>query len=98
VHYHSIIGNKPFDDPFMSVLSGPIKEPSDGVVPIRSARIDGVDSELIVAADHEHIHLDTRSIEEVRRILLVHLRELEQIQRVEGRAPARGLTEEKEKD
>jgi pimeloyl-ACP methyl ester carboxylesterase len=84
VHYHSIIGDKPFDDPFMSFLSGPIKEPSDGVVPLRSAQIDGVDSELIVEADHEHIHLDARSIEEVRRILLLHLRELDQIQRVKG--------------
>jgi pimeloyl-ACP methyl ester carboxylesterase len=84
VHYHSIIGNRPFDDPLITLLSPAQKEPSDGIVAIKSARVDGVDSELIIPADHEHVHLHGQAIQEVRRILLQHLRDLEPIQRVRG--------------
>ncbi len=46
----------------------------DGVVKYTSAHIDGVDSELVVRSGHslqQHPH----TIEEVRRILLLHAAE-----------------------
>lgn len=50
------------------------REPSDGVVPIDSARIPGIESELFVDEEHEHLHHDPRTIQEVLRILRRHLR------------------------
>jgi pimeloyl-ACP methyl ester carboxylesterase len=64
VHYHSIIG----------VAFGEGKAGSDGVVPYASAHIDGVDSEVVVPADHFHVHQHPGSMLEVRRILLEHAR------------------------
>lgn len=63
---HSIIAVKNPKDP---------KEKwNDGVVEYKSAHIDGVDSELVVNSGHStQDHPET--IEEVRRILLQHLRE-----------------------
>ena len=47
---------------------------NDGVVEYKSAHINGVDSELVVNSGHStQDHPET--IEEVRRILLQHLRE-----------------------
>jgi pimeloyl-ACP methyl ester carboxylesterase len=63
-HYHSIIG----------VAFGRGKDGSDGVVPYTSAHIEGVDSELVVPADHLHVHQHPASMLEVRRILLEHAR------------------------
>jgi hypothetical protein len=48
---------------------------SDGVVTVDSAHMDDVVSEIIVAAQHSNIHSTPRSILEVRRILIEHLRE-----------------------
>jgi pimeloyl-ACP methyl ester carboxylesterase len=48
-------------------------EPSDGVVPVASARIAGVESELFVDAEHEVLHRDPETIHEVVRILRRHL-------------------------
>lgn len=48
----------------------------DGVVDYDSAHLDTVDSELVVDADHLHVHRHPISVLEVRRILLVHLAEL----------------------
>ena len=56
--------------------------PSDGVVPYSSAHIDGTDSELVVPADHFHVHHHPLAILEVRRILLDHLREADRRQPV----------------
>jgi len=66
VRSHSVIAVKNPGDP---------KEKwNDGVVEYKSAHIDGVDSELIVNSGHStQDHPET--IEEVRRILLQHLRE-----------------------
>ena len=66
VNAHSIIAVKNHNDP---------KEKwNDGVVEYKSAHIDGVDSELVVHSGHStQDHPET--IEEVRRILLQHLRE-----------------------
>ena len=41
-----------------------------------SAHLDDVESELVVSADHLHVHHHPLAIREVRRILLEHLRAL----------------------
>jgi len=66
LHIHTIAGNKkglPLDDP----------KCSDGVVPYRSAHLDGVDSELVVRSNHS-AHEKPEAIAELRRILLRHAR------------------------
>jgi pimeloyl-ACP methyl ester carboxylesterase len=77
VHFHSIIGVLPPDETWINWIT-PVsrhgKEKSDGVVPYSSAHLDGVDSELIVPADHLEVHQHALSILEVRRILLEHLK------------------------
>lgn len=67
LHVHSIIGNKDgraLDDP----------KCSDGVVPYRSAHLDGVESELVVPSNHG-AHETEAGISEMRRILLLHLKQ-----------------------
>jgi pimeloyl-ACP methyl ester carboxylesterase len=55
--------------------SGLVEEGEDGVVAYRSAHIDGVESELVVHSGHSlQDHPDT--VEEVRRILLFHARDV----------------------
>ncbi len=66
VHYHSVIG----------VAFGEGARGTDGIVPYRSAHIDGVDSEIIVRAIHTEVHHHPRAMLEVRRILREHLREV----------------------
>ena len=77
VKYHNIIGvlQKP------SLLQRRVGL-GDGVVEFASARIDGVESELIVDADHTTIHMIGKTIFEVRRILLEHLNEVDSRDRV----------------
>lgn len=68
VRLHSIIGNKdglPLDDP----------KCSDGFVPYRSAHLDNVESELVLRSDHS-VHERPEAVEELRRILRLHLRRL----------------------
>ena len=64
VRTHSIIGTSGYSL---------CQEPSDGVVPIDSARIPCVESELLVAEEHEELHRDPETIQEVLRILGRHL-------------------------
>ncbi|HEV3261955.1 MAG TPA: alpha/beta fold hydrolase [Gemmataceae bacterium] len=66
VHFHSIIGD----------MCGKGEDATDGIVPYRSAHLDGVDSEVVVAASHWRVHQQPRTVLEVRRILLEHLQEL----------------------
>lgn len=47
-------------------------EPSDGVVPVSSARLIGVNSEVIVDSKHEVLHRAPATVAEVVRILRVH--------------------------
>ncbi|MFM8893161.1 MAG: esterase/lipase family protein [Planctomycetia bacterium] len=47
----------------------------DCIVPVESARLPGVVSELLVPATHTRVHHHPRAIAEIERILLVHLRE-----------------------
>jgi pimeloyl-ACP methyl ester carboxylesterase len=68
VRLHSIIGNKegrPLTDP----------KCSDGVVPYTSAHLEGVKSEIVVRSGHG-VHEKPEAIEEMRRILRLHLKEL----------------------
>lgn len=68
LHVHSIIGNKdgrPLNDP----------KCSDGVVPYTSAHIEGAESELVVHSNHG-AHETEAGIAEMRRILLLHLKNL----------------------
>jgi pimeloyl-ACP methyl ester carboxylesterase len=81
IHFHSIIGD----------MYGEGPNCSDGVVPYRSAHLDGVDSELLVTASHLLLHHHPRAVQEVRRILLQHLR---QVQLEGGIVPADHRAEE----
>jgi pimeloyl-ACP methyl ester carboxylesterase len=83
VRYHSIVGViKPCQAPLESWLSGTSHEEGDGVVPYTSAHLDGAESEVVLPADHTHIHQHPLAILEVRRILLEHLQSLNPIQLV----------------
>lgn len=70
VRYHNIIGSVPSRGILGTLAAG-----SDGVVTLDSARVDDVESELVVPADHTTIHAHPRAVLEVRRILLAHLAE-----------------------
>ena len=61
---HSIIGERP------RLLNF---EPGDDVVSVTHARVDGVESELVVPSTHIYIHEHRQTIEEIERILLLHL-------------------------
>ena len=52
--------------------NGPVADGDDGVVKYTSAHIDGVESELVVRWEHS-VQGQPKAIEEVRRILLLHL-------------------------
>jgi pimeloyl-ACP methyl ester carboxylesterase len=79
VKYHNIIG----------VLENPSwltpRGRSDGIVAYESAKMDDVESELIVDAEHTSIHMTGKAIFEVRRILLEHLREIDREDRIAER-------------
>jgi pimeloyl-ACP methyl ester carboxylesterase len=66
---------------------GPIETGDDGVVEYKSAHIEGVESEYIVHSGHS-TQADPHTIEEVRRILLLHLAESCTMNRNCGLAPA----------
>jgi pimeloyl-ACP methyl ester carboxylesterase len=73
VHYHSVIGVAPKCSVLVERwLAGDSNEPGDGVVPAASAHLNGADSELVVPADHFHVHQHPLAVREVRRILLEH--------------------------
>ncbi len=63
VVFHSIIGSE---------RPGPVAQSTDGVVPYRSAHVDGVASEVRVRSDHG-VQQNSKAINEVHRILLEHL-------------------------
>lgn len=63
VVYHSVIGSQRPEG---------VANTTDGIVPYRSAHLDGVASERIVRSDHG-VQKDPEAIREVHRILLLHL-------------------------
>ncbi|UPG74514.1 hypothetical protein MVG78_20665 (plasmid) [Roseomonas gilardii subsp. gilardii] len=64
IHAHSIIP---------TLGDGPLEGRTDGVVAYASAHIEGVASEFIVEHSPHSTQGDSRTINEVRRILLLHL-------------------------
>jgi hypothetical protein len=52
--------------------------PGDGIVRYDSAHIEDAESEVIVQADHMKVHHHPRAVQEVRRILYLHLQEVGQ--------------------
>jgi pimeloyl-ACP methyl ester carboxylesterase len=63
---HSIIGNS---------HQSPVGEGGDCIVPVSSARLPGVVSEVLVPATHTRVHHHPETIAELERILSQHLRE-----------------------
>jgi hypothetical protein len=77
VKYHNIIGD--LQDPgFLKSRIGR----GDGIVALASARMDDVESELFVDAQHTKIHMTGKAIFEVRRILMEHLQDIDANDRV----------------
>lgn len=75
VRYHSVIGVTSRNVLLIERLfGGGYCQRSDGVVPYTSAHLEQAESELVVPADHYHVHHHPLAILEVRRILLEHLR------------------------
>lgn len=68
---HSIIGNREARD---------IPGGSDGVVPYDSSHLDRASSELVVKSGHS-VHRNALAIQEVRRILLLHIQTPEKIRK-----------------
>ncbi|MCA9422416.1 MAG: hypothetical protein KC592_15450, partial [Nitrospira sp.] len=54
---------------------GPLEGGNDGVVAYKSAHLEGMESEFVVRSGHS-CQSNTHTIQEVRRILLVHAKEL----------------------
>jgi pimeloyl-ACP methyl ester carboxylesterase len=86
VRYHSVIGLLPRSRLGIEgwIPGVGIPELGDGVVPYRSAHLDGVESEVTVPADHMHVHHHPLAVREVRRILLEHAKSLETIKLISG--------------
>ena len=64
IPYHSIMGDRG---------RGDTPKSSDGVVPYWSSHLDGAESEIIVPSSH-NAHQNPQAIQEVRRILKLHIR------------------------
>ncbi|MDB5339637.1 MAG: hypothetical protein JWN70_5256, partial [Planctomycetaceae bacterium] len=76
VAYHSIIGVLPTTDGAVAGIHCKAEDQTDGVVSYASAHLDGVQSELIVPAEHVKVHQAIQTTREVRRILMAHLERL----------------------
>jgi pimeloyl-ACP methyl ester carboxylesterase len=89
VRYHSIIGLLPKSRlGIEGLLTGlGVPQEGDGVVPYKSAHLEGVDSEVTVPAEHMHVHHHPLAVREVRRILLEHAKSLETIKLVSSPEP-----------
>ncbi len=77
VKYHNIVGRVDRHSTF-----GRIAGDGDGVVPYSSAHLEDVESELVVEADHTSLHQCSRSVLEVRRILMEYSAELDHHMRI----------------
>ena len=73
VTYHNIVGRLPQRE-FLGHVAGD----GDGVVPLASAHLDDVASEVVVPTDHMDVQSNPLAILEVRRILLQQAAELRQ--------------------
>jgi len=84
VKYHNIVGQVPKKG-FTGWLIG---GSGDGVVSLASAKLDEVQSQIVVPADHVSVHRHPQSIIEVRRILLQHVAELRTFPYVDNTQPS----------
>jgi hypothetical protein len=57
------------------VGDGPLEDEVDGVVAYQSAHIDDVESEVVIHHSSHSTQADPRTVDEVRRILLLHAQE-----------------------
>jgi hypothetical protein len=73
VKFHNIVALLPDTG-----LAGKVAGGSDGILTYESARLEQVDSELVVPADHFNVHRHPRTVLEMHRILLEQLAEIEQ--------------------
>jgi pimeloyl-ACP methyl ester carboxylesterase len=97
VHYHTIAGVvSTATTNFERWVAGDSRDPGDGVVPYQSAHIDTADSELVVPADHFHVHHHPAAIQEVRRILIDHYQEF--IRQKDARRELQLTSSDAEKD
>jgi pimeloyl-ACP methyl ester carboxylesterase len=94
VHFHSIVGQA-LPHTLLREITRPIvgNEKTDGVVPYSSAHLEAAESEVVVPADHMHVHHHPLAVQEVRRILLEHLRERNQVNCDTNAAP-HGVSED----
>ena len=82
--YHNIVGLIP-----RVGIVGRLAAGSDGIVEFESAHLDDVASEISVPADHLTVHQHSRSILEVRRILVEHQRQaIAEIRAAQSTVPA----------
>jgi pimeloyl-ACP methyl ester carboxylesterase len=91
LRHHNIVGRVSHDGVVGSVTQSFLSE-GDGVVPLASAQLDEVASQIVVPADHTSVHRHPQSILEVRRILLEQIDELRQFP---GRRPQRAVSHER---
>jgi pimeloyl-ACP methyl ester carboxylesterase len=75
--YHNIVGVLP-QDGFLTSSVTRVAGEGDGVVAYNSAHLEDVASEIEVPADHGDVHRHPRSVLEVRRILVDHIRQIRQ--------------------
>lgn len=72
VRRHNIVGRTS-----KKSLLGRVTGDGDGVVSYESAHLDNVASEVVIDADHLHIHRHPLAVLEVHRVLLAHLAEID---------------------
>lgn len=72
VHYHTIVG--------VYKSKGPLQDSNDGVVPYKSAHLDGADSELAIPSWHS-VQETPAAILELRRILRLQIAALQEARR-----------------
>jgi hypothetical protein len=87
VKYHNVLGVVPKEG-FLGTLAGE----GDGIVSRESAHVEHAVSEIVVPADHTHVHQHPLAVMEVRRILREHAEEADrELNRTF--APVRNLTD-----
>ena len=79
IPYHSIVGNIEQAD----TVGG-----TDGIVPYWSSHLDGAESELVVKSNHS-VQQNPLAIQEVRRILLEHLKSYPDIKMHKPKLPGK---------
>lgn len=87
ITYHNVLGVVPQEG-----LLGALAGEGDGIVSRESAHVENAASEIVIPADHAHVHQHPLAVLEVRRILMEHAQEYERQER-RTYAPALNLTD-----